>query len=78
MQDLRQLLGPLFPNRPLAVLHLGDVALRNARQLGELALGDALFAAGGAQHATLQLGIGERGKHLAPGDRIAGICFCKP
>ena len=43
LEDLGELLGPLFADRPLAVFHLREVALRNTCELGKLDLGHPFF-----------------------------------
>src|SRR5438874_3264181 len=77
LEGLCELLGPLLPDAPLAVFHLGDVALRNAGQLGKLDLAQVFLTAGGTEHAAWPLGFGDGRERLTPGHRLTRLCFRK-
>lgn len=72
-EDFCELLGPLLPDGPLAVFHLRDVALGNARHLGKLDLRYPFFCPRPSKRDTRQLRIRLGREAFSPGDSIP--CF---
>ena len=77
LERRRELLGPLLPNRALAMFHLGEVALGDAGEVGKLVLAQVFPRACGPQHPARSLGVGAGREGLTPGHGLGSFGACR-